>query len=1041
MAKFKVGDKVKNVNTNDVGYIVEIIISPRRNRQLYKVKYDCYEKDENSINLMLDVDLTDPFERVRQNLYGNYTEYLKGNTSFKIRSSNNSTISSLKASKTLFRPYQFKPLLKFLYSDNRRLLIADEVGLGKTIEAGHIMLELKARNELHNALVICPLALQEKWTTELNEKFGLDFVMIEDKDQFMHELRYHNGFVKVVVNYDKIRDTSEVLPFIKERNIKFSLVVCDESHRLRNQGTHIYRGARTILEVADSAVFMSATPIMMNELNLFNQLRLLDADLYDNEEVYLNNVQLNKPFVRALSMLSKGADFATISKRLSESEVITITKVGDLTKTIPVQIGEYFKEYPIYQEIMQLLAGENNATTRAKVQYDLSEMSPMSTIFSRTRKNEVTQDWSQAVRNPMTRYVKRTTEELVASSTAIDEYINSKGGGYYDEYGRMRSGNLGLITLRRQLASSVWATLSEDHLLDRGVDEFREKEDAKFNELLNIFRNEVFKNGNKKIIIFAIFKKTVKYLSIRLKEAGYNSVMIYGGSGLDKDEMLKQFREDESIQVLLSTEVGSEGLDMQFCNSMVNYDLPWNPMVVEQRIGRIDRFGQESPKVNIYNIVIQDSILENIYERLLRRIGIFRESIGDLEAILDAELEMGSNGMTIKEALKNMQQDYYSDKLTKEEIERKQHEIEQAIANERQNLEKIEENLTNTFTNDAYFKEEINKIINNNAYVTQHELYQFVIQILKDYLTTCSLEETEVPEVYKLVLSKSDPKILMKFLSDYEPNDRDSKILFSQYKREIEGKLEILFTFDQEQAFKDKSISFVNIYHPIIQAGVKMYENSPNNTQRTFFFEMDGKSMPKGIGKGKYLLAIYRISSSRTLFDKPVNVESLFPIVYDIDNDKLIEDRDTSERFMGVAQVNGRYSPMKNEYRIDNETIEEIRYDFNEFIDNQLSEQRKETQKRLENSKKMRLQQTVQYHDTRINSLKNSIDTQESLREAALMLKDDATLRTVEGTLRLMKSNLQTLQQKKDEDIERINKDVQLKVIGEIRSLNLVHVV
>lgn len=220
-----------------------------------------------------------------------------------------------------------------------------------------------------------------------------------------------------------------------------------------------------------------------------------------------------------------------------------------------------------------------------------------------------------------------------------------------------------------------------------------------------------------------------------------------------------------------------------------------------------------------------------------------------------------------------------------------------------------------------------------------------------------------------------------------------------------------------------------------------MYEKNPNNTQRTFFFEMDGKSMPKGIGKGKYLLAIYRISSSRMLFDKPVNVESLFPIVYDIDSDKLIEDREVSERFMGVAQVNGRYSPMKEEYRINNEMIEEIRYDFNDFIDSQLSEQREETQKRMENSKRMRLQQTVQYHDTRINNLKNSIDTQESLREAALMLKDDAALRTVEGTLRLMKSNLQTLQQKKEEDIERINKDVQLKVIGEIRSLNLVHVV
>ena len=184
MSKFGKGDKVKNVITGEIGYIIEIY-PPRRGRQLYKVKYDDRENDENSVNLQPDVDLTDPFERIRQNIFGHYTEYLKGNTSFKIQSSNNSTISSLKASRTLFRPYQFKPLLKFLNSDSKRLLIADEVGLGKTIEAGHIMLELKARGEFHNALVICPMSLRAKWTTELNEKFGLEFMDIDKKEQLL----------------------------------------------------------------------------------------------------------------------------------------------------------------------------------------------------------------------------------------------------------------------------------------------------------------------------------------------------------------------------------------------------------------------------------------------------------------------------------------------------------------------------------------------------------------------------------------------------------------------------------------------------------------------------------------------------------------------------------------------------------------------------------------------------------------------------------------------------------------------------------------
>ena len=203
MSKFNIGDKVINSDTQERGYIVEVY-PPRRGRQLYKVKYDGRVNDESSAVLLPDVDLTDPFERCRQIIYGNYSEYLKGNTAFKIKSSNNNTISSLKASRTLFRPYQFKPLLKFLNSGNKRILIADEVGLGKTIEAGHIMMELKARGVFHNALVICPMSLRAKWTTELNEKFSNDadkYELVSDEEK---NTWHHVQLTKMVWKVDVI---------------------------------------------------------------------------------------------------------------------------------------------------------------------------------------------------------------------------------------------------------------------------------------------------------------------------------------------------------------------------------------------------------------------------------------------------------------------------------------------------------------------------------------------------------------------------------------------------------------------------------------------------------------------------------------------------------------------------------------------------------------------------------------------------------------------------------------------------------------------
>ncbi len=1040
MSKFGLGDKVKNTNTGEVGYIIRIL-PPHRGMQMYKVKYDDRENDEKSRSLILDVDLTDAFERIRLNMFGHYNEYLKDNTAFKIQSSNNSTISSLKASKTLFRAYQFKPLLKFLNSDNRRILIADEVGLGKTIEAGHIMLELKARGEFHNALVVCPMALKEKWTTELNEKFGLDFINIDDKKQLIQELRYHNGYVRAVVNYDKIRNNSELVKSIEDKGVKFSIIVCDESHKLRNNGTQVYRGAEKLLMYADSVVFMSATPIMINEDNLYNQLHLLDANIYDNQEVFRNNLQLNAPFVNALSLLNRGCDFKTIKNKLESSKVVTYNMINDVYIPQQVIIDDYFKDYPIYQEIKTGLSSTDTAATRAKIQYNLAEMSPMSTIFSRTRKKDVTKDWSQAKRFPHPLYINLDDVEKGYYDNAIKDYIYSKDGiVFYDEYGRPRSGALGLVTLRRQLASSVWATISDDRNLDRGIDEYSDYDDSKFNELLTVLER-VFQEGEKKIIIFAIFKKTIKYLNIRLKKAGYKAAIIYGDSKINKFEVLDQFMNDENIQVLLSSEVGSEGLDMQFCSCLVNYDLPWNPMVVEQRIGRIDRFGQQSEKVNIYNFVLLDTIVEDIYSRLLDRIGIFRESIGDLEAILDIEMEQNGKRITVKEALNNLEKDFYSDKLTKEEAEAKKRDIELAIENEKIHLKEIEDGLTNTLTNDSYFQDEINKIDKNNAYVTSRELYQFVTQLMKDYLTTCTLETTDDPQVHVIRIPKSDPHIMKRFLNNHEPVNPDSRKLFAGYLRKIEGETEIFLTFDQEKAFKDKALSYVNIYHPIIQAGINMYEKTADKSQKSFFFEIDVKEMPDCIHKGKYILAIYKISVSRTVFDNPITTDSLYPILFDVEEGEVVHDHDIAEQFMGKAQVHGRYSPLTEDKKLSPKYVDDIRGDLKDEIDEYVTLCRHEQQIRIENNKKMRYQQTKQYFESRIANAKQNVVNQEELQQTAIMINDDELLGRAERALRLMRTNLQTLIQRRDEELEKINKDVHLKVTEEVKSLNLVQIV
>ena len=360
---------------------------------------------------------------------------------------------------------------------------------------------------------------------------------------------------------------------------------------------------------------------------------------------------------------------------------------------------------------------------------------------------------------------------------------------------------------------------------------------------------------------------------------------------------------------------------------------------------------------------------------------------------------------------------------------------------EKLNLKKIEEGLTNALTNDSYFRDEINKIVNNNAYVTSHELYQFVLQIIKEYLTTCDLVPSADSDVYILRIPKSDPKVVKRFLEQFQPIDPDSKKLFRRYITDIEDELELRMTFHQERAFKEKSLAFINIYHPIIRAGVKFFEAKRDKSQCTFFFQLKSDHLPSEIGKGLYMLAIYKISVSRTQFEKDVVTDSLYPILFDVSNDRLVDDQSLAERFMGRAQVDGQYAPLDESNRLSEDLIADLRYDFTENVNAYVWKHRGEMQTRIDNNKKLRYQQTIQYYDTRQKSLEKNIANQEMMREYALSSGNDESLRRAENTLRLHRANLRDLMDRKESDIERINRDVHLKVTQEIKSLNLVQVV
>ena len=1049
MSKYTIGNKVIKAESDGHGTIIEVMPA-RRGRQLYKVSWGNYVTDELEVNLLPDCDISDPFERCMNGIFGSYSEYSKKNTTFKIRNSNNSTISSLKASKTLFRAYQFKPLLKFLNSPNRRLLIADEVGLGKTIEAGHIMLELKARRELHHVLIVCPKSLQRKWKDELAFKFGLQFKIYDSQKELINDMQEHRVSVHAIVNYEKIRMkrqknkdekkpkdemSKNIVEYLSQNDFHFSLVLCDEAHKMRNRETQTYKGAEIIMSQANAAVFLTATPVMISTENLYNLLHLLDNTRYYNYQIFDNRLQENRPFVEALTDLNHHVALPVIAKRLNDAEIIT-RFFSDEVEIFSHQttVGKAFADDAMYQEIIQILNGEDNSKNRARLQYLISSMSMMNNIFSRTRKREVTTDMSQAERKPHMRKVVLTEQERAEFDKVIEEYIDDNSyTDYWGEEVLTQGGSLGLVQKKRQVASSVYAYLNSENSLDNGIDEYAEYPDAKFEELLKII-DKVFSHGNKKIVIFALFRKTLKYLQIRFKQRGFGTLMIHGMVD-NRVEVLDEFKNNPNAHILLSSEVGSEGLDMQFCNSMVNYDLPWNPMVVEQRIGRIDRFGQKSPTVNIYNIIVADSIQEDIYIRLLDRIGIFRGTIGDMEAILDAPLERGGS-VTIQDVYNKLEKELYTSRLTEEEKRRKIAEIELAVANEKESIKHLEEGLDNALTNDAYFRDEINRIQNNNAYVTEIELRNYLESVIRQELTTCSLEKVD-RDIYELQLPLSNPRILLNFLTQYQPNGEENATLFRQFKREIEDKQSIRMTFNQQTAYDNSKLLFMNIYNPIIQACLNYFIKHDDESKTSFCYALTNDDLLQK--DSSYYLIVYQMSVTRKVLGVPKRTETLLPLLYHVNTQSIVTDEVIIDRVFSRSQTEGEEHNASNS-DIETEMLQDMRYDFAEEISVQKSNRLAEIKLQVESDRQRNEKQTNEYYASMIDNLQRFIRSWESDIEM-LFNVDEKRVQQLQGAIRLAQARIQQIEKDKEDRLDQIREASQIEIGESIVSLNLINII
>ncbi len=1002
MSKYNVGDEIINIhNPSEKGVIIKV--NPlKRGFQTYIVRYENSTETELEQNLETITDSDNPFELLMKGVFHSYIDFQQKNTSVKLRNTSNNTISSLKASKTIFYPYQYKPLLKYLYSDKRRILIGDEVGIGKTIEAGHIMLELIGRQEMKNGLIICPKSLTQKWQDELVNKFNINFKIYENKADFIADLKYRPSVFKGIINYEKLRvgrswkDKKErtsrkhigndLIDYIAENNIIFDLVVCDESHKLRNP-TQTSRGVERIIKSANGVLFLSATPIMTDKRNLYNQLKLLDSETYSDFKVFENQDRINRPIIKALNQLNNNLDFKTILKGLKNNEIyLSYTKEEenqeDSLSVEKMLLSDVFQEDQLYQKVisdLELLP--ENPENRVKIQYNLSSLNTLNTILTRTRKKDVTTDWFNAVRESKLLIAKLTKEESTLYYKIISEHQRNNG----------LDNNLGITQIKRQLSSCLYGYLG------RNNDNFRkyqDKNDSKYTELKKVI-NEVVRVNRKKLIVFATYKATLKYLQFRLDNEGIRSEII-SGDVQERNEVINKFKLDKNIDLLLSSEVGSEGIDLQFCDSIVNYDLPWNPMVVEQRIGRIHRFGQKSPIVHIYTIVVEGSIEKDIYELLLERIGIFRSSIGELEPILE-----DYRGKDIFGELDKVLQ---SNKLTDEQRRIKLDDISKAIAQGKLDLEEIKSGLADSITNDIYFDNEIRKINENYMYVAENEIINFVKALIDNKLQYVTLNIIG-NSVYKLSIPRNEKGSFLRFLNDYSPpyTDFDNYNLYQSFINQIKDLDELILTFQQEVANENKSICFVNAYHPLVLAINNFFKKSVRK-KYTFQFRLPSSF---GLMTGSFLMGVYSLNIIKENLREKKNKELLVPLVYDIERNQIL-DGDIAEKMLGYSQ---QYASANfKETEISKSIHEMVEIEMPLKINAIRQEIKKEEEMKMNSYLKRREKQEQQLLKFRIEHVKNTIAELLKARKdnAPNALKRLAILPALERNIENMRNEMET---------------------------------
>lgn len=612
-------------------------------------------------------------------------------------------------------PHQQRAFQRLWQQWPPRLLIADEVGLGKTVQAGLLLRQAWLSGRARRMLVMAPASVLKQWQRELREKFGLDWPIYSGKSLDWQPTRFRSAGLSQTV--DRSSWTAEPFVLVSSHLMRrrdrhkdlleaepYDLVVLDEAHHARTRRENNSSGGErlrpnTLMQLmqqlrqrTNGLLLLTATPMQVSELEVWDLLALLGMPPEWTEEA----------FERFFEWVEKeNPDEATLAY-LAGLWRSSVSAFGEAPGNA---LPEDLRRSPLRKRKALRALNDTDPLSRRNLSVEIRQATlalakrwtPVQGLISRHSRNllraykqQGSMDLAIGTRHVDDRFLESTPQER-ALYDAVEDFISTQ---YAQATGQKKSAVGFVMTIyRRRLASSVAALVStlekrlagqqqqleedaaaaeDDDIsgeqtfdLEGMQSAFQEASlqeeldaigvlldqarplvghDSKGAEFLKAIA-ELQAQGYKQVIVFSQYTDTVDALKQLLISAGRTSLMAFTGRGgeilqkggvwkaLNREATKRGFKEGKA-EILLCTDAAAEGLNFQFCGALINYDMPWNPMRVEQRIGRIDRIGQTHEQMQIVNLHLDGTVEADVYRALKGRIAMFEQVVGKLQPIL-----------------------------------------------------------------------------------------------------------------------------------------------------------------------------------------------------------------------------------------------------------------------------------------------------------------------------------------------------------------------------------------------------------------------